>query len=317
MKRLTLFLSIAAMTSLVFFGCSEEPTTPTTSNNNNGGGSAPSFYKQKVLVEYFTGAWHGYGPNGWDYWFNLNQQYGESMVTVAYHLGPSIGKYDGMESTETVNMATLLKLNNYSTAFINRIEGVDHQPVDWESYIDQALVEPQTNCGFSMDATQNNSDGTHTVAVTLGVGKEDLDKGIYRLFVMALDRSRIEPTDPDFSQENYYYEVPGHRYEGEGSPQSRFINIDGQQREISRIAGFDHMFVVKDVVTPTTGQKLETDELLAGTTHSFDYEIKAETAEDIQNTLVVAFIVEENAADSTAEVLNVQQVALGDTQDFN
>lgn len=309
------FLLVILVSSLTFFACSEDPvsTTPTGKSST----TAPSFYKQKVLIEYFTGAWHGYGPNGWDVWFDLDEQYAESMVTVAYHLGPSVGKYDGMETTETVNIANLLKLNNYSTAFINRIDGVDHQPADWESHVEKALAQSQTNCGFSMDATRDNGDGTHTVSVTLGVGKEDLNKGIYRLYVMAVSRSVINATDPDYAQENYFFEAPGHRYEGKGSKTSRFITINGQQREISRIADFNHLFVVTDMVAPSTGQKLSTAELTSGSTHTFEYEIKAKTAADIENTLVVAFITEENSTDSTKEVLNAQQVALGETQDFN
>ena len=80
MKKLLLLVAAAAF---IFVGCSDDGgTTP------DGGGSAkaPTTYTQKALLEYFSGAWCPYCPDGKVYFEKIEADHPNGLFTsVVYH----------------------------------------------------------------------------------------------------------------------------------------------------------------------------------------------------------------------------------------
>ncbi|MFY0644003.1 MAG: Omp28-related outer membrane protein [Bacteroidia bacterium] len=286
MKKLSLLLLVA---SVALFSCKDKGT-----DDPNGGDAAPTSYTQKVLIEYFSGAWCQFCPDGKVYSDNIEAKYGAGVSTVVYHLGDAMDNIfdDAIDDKYAAG---------YPTGMINRIGGVAANRGTWDASTAAVMAEV-AKCGLSIDASDKN--GTNlTVKVNLGIGANDMPEGNYFLTVLVVE-DEMSGTGTGWDQANYYNGVSGHPYYGKGSP----------------IVGYKHTNVVRNVLTAALGDKLTAGQVAAGTLSEFEFTTNLGGLGDDLD--IVAFISEatnnlQNPALSSSYIYNVQRVDVGTTQAFD
>jgi len=287
MKKLLLLVALAAF---VFVGCSDDGETP----GGGGDATAPTSYTQKALLEYFSGTWCPYCPDGKVYFENIAGQVGANFSSAVYHYSDNM---DNLYDDEIDNKYAA----GYPTGMINRVGGVAASRGTWDGTVRQVLAET-AKCGLAIDAstkTGNNLD----VTVKLGIGAEDMPAGNYFLTVLIIE-DEMTGTGTGWDQRNGYNGSAGHAYAGKGDP----------------ILGYEHTNVVRNVLTNALGDELTADHVKSGALSTFTFSADvAGLGEDLD---VVAFISEAttnlaNPAASTSYIYNVQRTDMGTNLDFD
>lgn len=294
------------LSAAVLVGCKDDGGDSTSPNGGDGNGSnnAKASYTQKAVLEYFSGAWCGYCPDGW-LAAEAMMKTEANLFSVVYHVS------DGMATQETEDLANLFS-PAYPTGMINRIGGKPANRGTWNSALQQVMQESEAPIGLAIDATTDNGDGTFDVKVKVGVGDKDMPDGNYKLFVVAYDKSRVEPGDANFWQINFYYGTAGHPFEGVGEPiQTQSGNT------VYVIKDYEHKNSVKDILTAVTGDKIDDADLTASSVSEYTFTVAAPFPVDVQNTGIIAFVWENTLATNSSFVYNAQHVYLGENQDFD
>ncbi len=287
MKKLSLLLLIA---SVALFSCKDEEG----GNGSDGGSTAPTSYTQQVLLEYFSGAWCQFCPDGKVYSDNLESKYGAAVSTVVYHLGDAMDNIFDDEIDDTYAAG-------YPTGMINRIGGSAVNRGTWDAST-QAVLQEVAKCGLALDAS-DKSGTTLNLKVKLGIGGADMPAGNYFLTVLVVE-DEMTGSGTGWDQANYYNGVSGHAYYGKGNP----------------IRGYVHTNVVRNVLSAALGDKISAEALTAGSLTEFAFSTNlAGLGDDLD---IVAFISEttnnlQNPSLSSSFVYNVQRVAVGANQDFD
>lgn len=182
---------------------------------------------RRVVVEEFTGTWCGWCTRGTVALNLLNEQYGDSIITIAVHSG------DPMECE-----AYTLGSNSYPAARVNRGEltdpyyGNSDEALGIKSLIDQELQEsPLVDIGVS--ATWNNESQQSILITTetkyLSVA-ESLDYGI--AYVLLEDG--MKGSESGWAQKNFYA--------GDSSEDPNLLSITQLPAQITDIE-YDHVAV--------------------------------------------------------------------------
>ncbi len=202
MKKFTLLAAAAVILAGGMQSCKPETTDTTT--------KAPTSYTQKIVLEYFSGAWCGYCPDGRVVAEKLITQYGESkFFPITYHVG------DYLENSDCQTTATALNVTGYPMGSINRVGGAVSR-TSWAAK-SQAVIDEGAKCGLALDA-KTVSGSTYTVKVKLGVGAADLSSGAYKMEGFLIKKVDNSPSgDLAKGQMNYYYSTANHPYYGKGT----------------------------------------------------------------------------------------------------
>lgn len=291
MKKLFLLLAAG---SLMMVGCSDEGSGTEPGGESGGAAKAPTSYTQKALLEYFSGTWCPFCPDGKVFFENIQGQVGEDFSSIVYHLN------DDMDNTYDDAIDDKFA-NGYPSGMINRVGGEAGSRSGWEATTKAVLAET-AKCGLGIDASSVSGDDL-TIKVKLGVGAEDLPDGNYALTVALVEKVAVgEGTGWD--QRNAYNATAGHRYQGAGDP----------------IVGYEHTNVCRKIVTEALGDEVTAEQVAAGALSEFTFTTSIRGYDD--DMVVVAFLSESttnlaNPAASTSYIHNVQTVAVGANKDFD
>jgi hypothetical protein len=297
-------LFTAALLAMVFAGCKKDdekdPETPSTPP------TAPTSYTQKIVLEYFSGTWCGWCPDGVTYAKNLlNANPNISNYVVIHNSGN-----DPMQTTESAALANLYA-GGYPTGMINRIGSAAASRSQWNSQA--TIVKSQTpTMGLAIDAT--NSD---KIKVKIGIGGGDLAAGTYKLHVYAVAKSVTRNLGqwPNvyWDQTNYLYQKAGY----EASPyftKGDYYLTTTSGGKLYFIANYPHEQVLADVLTADfNGDVLASSALKKGKITEFTYTLVEGqyTTEDFQ---IIAFV---STTSSSVPVLNAQWVNVGSKVNFD
>lgn len=242
-------------------------------------------YKQKVLIEDYTGTWCGYCPRV-AYGIELVEDELDTAVPVAIHRGStdsSSGSYDPYNYPAKA-LEDYIGLSGYPTAMLNRKTSWNYpEPSNVsqvKNFVENSGVQRIKNLGLKISSTLTNN--TLDIKVNSGIiGDLDGEK----LVVYILENGLV------FDQTNYtdYY--------------------GGQ----SVISDFTHDNVLRQVPTDLFGDDITSGDLdVDSNTYekTFSVDLTA-SIENIANLDVVAFIV-----NSSGKAVNVQVAKAGETKDF-
>lgn len=236
-------------------------------------------YSQKVLVEDYTGTWCGYCTRVW-HAINLAKQQSNRVVSVAVHVdGNDPFKFDGSQLLKST-----FGIGGLPAARINRTNtwtNPEHENI--------AEVTNQTgdisDLGLSVASVLNGN----TVDFTVKVGFSTTISEQLNIVVYLVENGLI------YNQVNYNSYVAG-----------------GQ----SPIVGFTHNDVLRALYTDVFGETIPAGETLEDNIYEkvFQKTIPSTVnASNYQNLHLVAFVIDA----TSKEVLNVQEVKVGETKDFD
>lgn len=300
MKKLLLVVTAVAMTFAV--ACKKKSKT----DGGSTGPKAPTSYTQKALLEYFSGAWCGYCPDGRVYAEKLEAQYGSNKF---YHV--TIHQGDGMQVAKGTELISQFNVTGYPTGMINRIGGKADSRSMWNNWAAGALGE-LAKCGLSVDAS-TVSGSNYSIKVKLGIGSKDLPDASYKMIVYVVKKTNYGSGSD--AQTNYYYKlVSTHPYYNKGTGTGQYLtDQNGTKYEISKIDPYDHPHVFMDALTPTTGVAITADAVKAGalSDYTYTYNLSNGGADEYE---ILAFCA---VGGLYPQIMNVQRVDLGKTQAFD
>ncbi|MBR9861538.1 hypothetical protein GYB22_12505, partial [bacterium] len=114
MKKLSLLLLIG---SIAFVGCDD-----TKKDDPKGDTTTPTSYTQKSILEYFSGAWCGFCPDGRLVENSIRDAVGSNQfMAVVYHAGNPQTAPDNMDAVYDDQIYAKFNGAGYPTGMINRI----------------------------------------------------------------------------------------------------------------------------------------------------------------------------------------------------
>ncbi len=292
--------SILAAAALILAGGMQSCQPDEAGNNNSN--KAPETYTQKILLEYFSGAWCQYCPDGRVVSDKLITKYGASkFYPVTYHVG------DYLENADATATATALNVTGYPTGAINRIGGAVNR-TSWDAKA-QAVIDEGAKCGLSLDATAK-SNNTYTVKVKLGIGKEAIS-GNYKIDGLLMKKVDISPagvaTDASgkwFGQMNFFYNTAGHPYYRKGTA---FQTSSGGTVYV--ITEYDHVNVHMQTFTTA----VDAANLAAGSLSEYSFSVEIPYGDPSE----WYFIASANKGGLAPQTMNTQKVEFGATAAFD
>ncbi len=291
--------SILAAAALILAGGMQSCKPDEPSNTSN---TAPESYTQKVLLEYFSGAWCQYCPDGRVVAEKLVTKFGANkFYPVTYHIGDYLENPDGVATSQALNVA------GYPTGAISRVGGAVNR-TQWEAKA-QAVYDEGAKCGLSLDATAK-SGNTYTVKVKLGIGKEALS-GSYKIDGLLMKKVDISPagvaTDASgkwFGQMNYYYNTAGHPYYKKGTA---YNTQSGSTVYI--ITEYDHVHVHMQSFSTS----VDAAKLAAGSLSEYSFSVDIPYGDPSE----WYFITSVNKGGLAPQTMNTQKVEFGATAAFD
>jgi len=291
--------SILAAAALILAGGMQSCTPDEPNNTSN---TAPESYTQKVLLEYFSGAWCQYCPDGRVVAEKLVTKFGDNkFYPVTYHIGDYLENPDGVATSQALNVA------GYPTGAISRVGGAVNR-TQWEAKA-QAVYDEGAKCGLSLDATAK-SGSTYTVKVKLGIGKEALS-GSYKIDGLLMKKVDISPagvaTDASgkwFGQMNYYYNTAGHPFYKRGTA---FTTSSGSTVYV--ITEYDHVHVHMQSFSTT----VDAAKLAAGSLSEYSFSVDIPYGDPSE----WYFITSVNKGGLAPQTMNTQKVEFGATAAFD
>ncbi len=292
--------SILAAAALILAGGMQSCKPDEAGNNNNS--TAPTTYTQKILLEYFSGAWCQYCPDGRVVAEKLVNKFGANkFYPVTYHVG------DYLENADATATATALNVTGYPTGAINRVGGSVNRTM-WESKA-QAVIDEGAKCGLSIDATAK-SNNLYTVKVKLGIGKEALS-GTYKIDGLLMKKVDISPADVAtdasgkwFGQMNFYYNTAGHPYYRKGKA---FQTSSGSTVYV--ITEYDHVHIHMQ----TFSTSVDAAKLAAGSLSEYSFSVEIPYGDPSE----WYFIASANKGGLAPQTMNTQKVEFGSTAAFD
>ncbi|WP_299522540.1 Omp28-related outer membrane protein [uncultured Lutibacter sp.] len=239
-------------------------------------------YKQKVLIEDFTGTWCGWCPRV-SYAIELVEAVIDASITVAIHSG-STDSNNGYYDPYTYPNGSVFGVNSYPTAKLNRKSEWNSPETSYVSQVKNLVenggVQRIKNIGLKIASTLTNN--TLDIKVNSGIiGDLDGEKLVVYILENGLN----------YNQENYT------------------TYFGGQ----SVLSNFEHNKVLRQVPTDLFGDAITSGDYDT-TSNTYEKTFSVDLFSSIENKAnleVVAFIV-----DSSGRAVNVQVSAVGETKDF-
>lgn len=282
--------------------CSKNDSSETTAPVDNSGGNnntanvsaVPSAFTQKVLLEIFTGAGQ---PQCTDGTAKLNEIL---IANPTRAIAACVHYSDAMEVPMYASMETTFNNGSppsFPSGMINRLPSTGITILNRTQWLSNFNVNKAKTAKCGVAIKTNVSGATATIEAHAGFNQSM--PGNYNLTVYLVENN-VTGTGSQYDQRNAYNNTSGHAFYQAGDP----------------IAGFQHNGVLRKVLSANSG-----DAISASNMHSNGEEIKNYTVSIAgykQNDLyVIAFVNKPGTTSTTHEVMNVQQVKLGSTKDWD
>lgn len=302
MKKVNYLFVAVISTALIFTSCKKK-TEDTPAKEE----TAPTSYSKKIVLEYFSGTWCGWCPDGVTYAKNLLNAYpGKSVYIVAHNSGN-----DPMQTPETKALADMYNAG-YPTGMVNRVlssTGKAQSRTTWNATASTEL-SVAANAGLAIDASNSSS-----VKIKVGVGTTDLKTGT-KLHVYGVAKSVTRDMGPwgtsYWDQTNYLYMTNGFQSSPFYTKGDYYLTASNGSK-IYFIKNYNHEHVLADIMTTNfNGEVLTGDALKSGKVSTFTFALdKGQYAnEEFQ---IVAFL----SDPTTGKVINAQYIDLGKTINFD
>lgn len=281
---------------MLMASCSKDEGTDTPSNDNtgNGPGTVPTSFTQKVLLEVFTGAGQAQSTDGFVKLDAILAANTSKAIPVHVHFS------DGMEIAQYTSLSTAFANGNPMTipsALINRLPSLSTvilNRTQWQSNFDLHKVKP-AKCGLAIETSVNGNDAT----IIVHAGFNQVMSGNYTITAYLVEND-VTGTGAMFDQRNSYHTTAGHPYAGQGDP----------------IIGFQHQYTLRKVISAPMGDNISTSALISGGKDSKTYTTNI-SGYNASKLFVVAFITKTGTTATSYEVMNVQRVKIGSTQNWD
>lgn len=296
MKKLFLLAFVAASAVGLMQSCKK-----TDSN------STPTYktYTQKLVLEYFSGAWCGYCPDGRVYAEKLITKYGaDKFYPVTVHYG------DYLQNNDGAALNTELAVTGYPTGGINRVGGIISRNL-WDAkcqaILDDATAKGGAPCGLAIDA-KTGSGSSYTVKVSLGIPKTAMDAAAYTVVGYLIHKVENSPDgDPNKGQANYFYDAtkyPGHPYNNRGTA---YTTTSGTTVYI--IVPYDHI----NVHMATYKAAVDAANIAAGKVSSYTFNVTLPYGDASEYHFIASCV----RGGLNPQVMNTQKCDIGATKDFD
>ena len=257
--------------------------------------TTPTAFTQKVLIEEYTGTWCGFCPDGAYRLQALVDAFPGLVFGAAYHEG------DPMEVPEQSELASGIGgCSLFPTGAVNRKAFAGSATIImsrgyWSAAVSQELAAPAA-CGLRL--TSSVSGVNATIEASAGFAFKIADA--VHLAVLVVE-DNVTMTDSAYYQRNYLNDEPSSPFYHRGDP----------------IPDYVHMHVVRDYVTPVFGDVIGAGSISAGSGISRSYTWRVPSGVKTQDLKVIAILNTVGASSTGKTVLNVQEAALGETQDWD
>lgn len=155
------------------------------------------------VIEEFTGTWCGYCPRGIAALNQIDDDYGDRVISIAVH-GNQGGRYDKMEISQYDFKSSLF--SGYPSAVINR--GEDMDPSYCSDYLDE-IIAASAPGEISISAKWTNSSKTSIDISTQTKFAMGSSSSRYNIgFVLVADG--LKSTEYGWAQSNYYSGATGY-----------------------------------------------------------------------------------------------------------
>ena len=265
---------------------------------------------KKVLVEEFTGASHGWSPEGYT---NLKSivSTNTNAIAASIHSGDNMSTIDGNNLISNYNP-------EFPSALIDRYyfaankETIVKTP-NWSNYINQRLamkVPATVNItNVSYNSTTNQIDATVSSTFVGDV------KGDYRLNLYIKENNVYgilsDSTDNGWNQHNTLYNIPA-------SPYYQYGNLIGSSEYVMSAASYKHQYVINHIADGAYGASgiIPSNGSTIGQTYSKTYSyilptaIAGEFRFNADNLYLIATVSEYNSGLNEKIILNADEVKL-------
>lgn len=282
--------AIAIILSLLATSCKKSTST----NSSGGGGTTPTVttYTRKAYVEDFTGTWCGWCPL---MSYTLEQkkaQYGSKLIFVGMHVGPNASYYDPFHSNSFNNLMNKYGINAYPTGLVNRQTIVSSSTL--ASNIDFAVVA-DAYVGIKLETTLTGTDCA--LKTTVRFGSDFKSKTVKLVLLLVEDGLKADQTN--YLAGNSSYQT--HPYYNAGNPMVNYTHYGVFRRVIS--SSVDGGDLIPSSNTGLGGEYINTTTVNV-------------TGIATGKGKIVALIINDTGSATSTQVLNAQEVVVGQTQNF-
>ncbi|MBN2730369.1 MAG: Omp28-related outer membrane protein [Bacteroidales bacterium] len=240
--------------------------------------SFAQFSVQKVLIEVFTGAWGGYGPDGFVVLESVLAS-DSNIYAVNIHVS------DAMEPPEASGIESF-----YGPAYPQAVINRDDAPISRGSWLAYAtnILSGASSADVIFDSVNFNL-STRELEIHMRTVFTGSVTGDLRMNVIIVEDS-VTGSGTGYDQVNYDNNTAGHPYQGAGNP----------------IVGMPHRYVARDYLGDEWGVSgIIPSSVSFGSvyTHVFNYTIPA--SYDYQKISLIGFVSYYGAGVSDREILNV------------
>jgi hypothetical protein len=296
-KEMKSFAYLCGLLALSFTACQkgDSATDPAVTPDPGGNVSAvPTSFTQKVLIEEFTGAGQSQCTDGFVKRDNIVSANPNTAIPVSVHYS------DAMEIAQYTTLFT--NFNNGSAAMfpsgmLNRtpsLSTVILNRTQWQSNYD--VIKTKTAaCGLSIKTSVSGTSAT----IEVHAGFKQSLSGNYNITVY-LTENNVKGSGMLYDQKNSYNTSAGHAYFGAGDP----------------ILNFTHNNALRKVVSAGMGDAIPSSKLVTGGEEIKTYTVNI-SAYKLADLYAVAFINKVGTTATTQEIMNVQKVKIGSTQNWD
>jgi len=287
MRKLTLALVVFA---LLFQSCKKSNSD---TGGTGGGGTTPTTttYTRKAYVEDFTGTWCGWCPL---MSYTLEQkktQHGAKLIFVGMHYGPTGGQFDPYHSNSFLGLMNRYGINAFPTGLVNRQTVVSSSTL--ASNIDFA-VAADSYVGIKMETTVTGTDCSLKTTVRFG---SDFKTKTVKLVLMLVE-DELKYNQVNYLANNSSYQ--SHPYYSAGNPMVNYTHYGVFRRVITSNLEGD---VIPSANTGLGGEYVNTT--LVNVTGIASGKGK-----------IIALVINDTGSATSTQVLNAQEVVVGQTQNF-
>ncbi|MEP7264482.1 MAG: Omp28-related outer membrane protein [Bacteroidota bacterium] len=199
---------------------------------------------------------------------------------------------DAMTSPQFAYLDGLLNVTVFSSGSFNRLpfngSSVLHKTT-WNKTVINTCLTKTASAGLMINTVKSGSNGT--ASVTAGFNKSM--SGNYKLTVYLVEDD-VTGTGSGYNQANYYNNIASSPFYHLGNP----------------IIGYKHGFVLRKVLSASTGDAVPATSINAGGSYSKTYSFNT-TGYNASKLYVIAFVNKLGSSPLTQEIMNVQRVKYG------
>lgn len=258
----------------------------------------PTTFTKKVMVEDYTGTWCGWCP-GMTKMLEILTDHSERVIPVAIHCDNDPYRFEFQDQLQAAYNTTGLpkaRINRIHPLNFFMVAGIipDRCANETEQYtnqIDEYLNQPAP-VGLAIDSELSGNNLSFTVQVGFAVNQLANAKLVVYLLEDGLHYNQVNyfSNSQPYANDCYYYSLP------------------------NPIPNYEHNYTLRRAYTDIFGDEIPTSTIFQGNVYSRQFNVQIPAAvENNQNLKLVAFVMGSN----TNEVINVQQVQVGQNQPFD